>query len=197
MPNSDWERWERDFRRAAKADNLALFRDHLSTLGLPDEPEALLHGTILVVRACCAYSLLDGQSIAGFLQLQQYFPDDAPDAKYAFTFDLFGKAFGRVLVSSKVETIDLADLYEHPWWEYEISGYRCFWVSRTDGEYPSAEDLTHIETEVTEDLRFDYTENELGFWFHHCVNEGALLVTLQVQGVYDPDEDEEEAIQDL
>jgi len=190
MPDSEWERWERDFRRAAKADNLALFRDHLSTLGLPDEPEALLHGTILVVNACCAYARLDGQSLAGFLQLQKYFPDDAPDAKYAFTFDLCGKTFGRVLVSSKVGTFDLADLYEHPWWEYKVCGYNCFWVSRTDGEYLSAEDLTQIETEVTEDLRFDYTEDELSFWFYHCVNEGALLVTLQ--DVYDPDEDEDE-----
>jgi hypothetical protein len=113
------KQWERKFRKAAKADNLALFRNHLLKLGLPDEPESLLHGTILVVQASCAYFSIDGQSLAGFLEMQKYRADDAGDARYAFTFDLCGKAFGRVLLSAKVGPIDLADLYGHPWWEYK------------------------------------------------------------------------------
>ena len=183
MPNSNLEQWEHEFRNAAEADNLALFRDHLQKLELPDEPEALLNSTILVVHACCAYASLDGQTSERFLEMQKYQPDDVGDAKYTFTFDLCGKAFGRVLVTSKVGTIDLADLYGHPWWEYEVCGYHSFWVSRTDGEDLSAEELAQIQEEVTYDLRFDYTEDELDFWFDDSSVVGSLLVTLQ--DVYD------------
>jgi hypothetical protein len=179
MSTSSLKRWEREFRSAAKTDNLALFRDHLHRLGLPEEPEALLHGTILLVQACCEYLSLDGQSLTRFLEMQKYRSDDAGDAMYAFTFDLCGKGFARVLVSAKVEHIDLADLFGHPWWEYEVCGYYCFWVSRTDGDDLSAEELELIETEVTEDLRFDYSEDELDFWFDNSAVGGVLLVTLQ------------------
>lgn len=188
MLNSSLERWEHEFRSAAKADNLALFRDHLHKIGLQDKPEALLHGTVLVVQACCAYASLDGQATAEFLTMQKYRPDDVNVARYAFTFDLYGKAFGRVLVSSKVGAIDLADLYGHPWWEYEVCGYHCFWVSRTDGDNLSDEELEQIQEEVTEDLRFDYSEDELDFWFDDYSVQGSLFV--RVQNADDPDEDE-------
>ena len=95
MPNINFEQWEHEFRNAAEADNLALFRDHLQKLELPDEPEALLNGTIQLVGACCAYASLDGQAFENFLLMQKYRPDDVDDAKYTFTFDLCGKAFGR------------------------------------------------------------------------------------------------------
>ena len=122
--------------------------------------------------------------------MQKYRPDDVGDARYSFTFDLCGKAFARVLLSAKVEPIDLADLYGHPWHEYEVCGYHCFWVSRTDGDDLSAEELELIEKEVTVDLRFDYSEDELDFWFDDSAVKGVLLVTLQ--DVNDPmDEDGE------
>jgi hypothetical protein len=192
MPKSSLERWEVEFRKAAKVDNLVLCRDHLHRLGLPDEPELLVHGTVLVVQACCAYARIDGQSTDGFLQLQKYCPADAPDAKYAFTFDLFGKGFARVLVPAKNVVLDLADLYGHPWREYKMCGYRCLWVSRTDGEDLSGDELTKIQTEVTEDLRFDYLDDELNFWFNDSAVEGILQVNLQdVDGCGDEDEAEE------
>jgi len=191
MPKNILERWEADFRKAAKADKLVLCRNHLHRLGLPDEPELLVQGTVLAVQACCAYASLDRQSFAEFLQLQKYCPADAPDAKFAFTFDLCGKGFARVLVSTLRGVIDLADLYGHPWWEYQVCGYRCFWVSHTDGKDLSGEELAQIETEVTEDLRFDYPENELGFWFDDSAVEGVLQVTLQDLDVCE-DEDEKE-----
>jgi hypothetical protein len=188
MSNINFEQWEHEFRNAAEADSLALFRDHLYELELPDEPEALLRGTIQLVGACCAYASLDGQAFENFLSMQKYRPDDVDDAKYTFTFDLCGKAFGRVLVSSKVVAIDLADLYEHPWWEYEVCGYYEFWISRTDGKALSEEEKTELEMEVTDDLNFDYSEDELTFWFDDSIVEGCLLVTLQ--DVYDDIDDE-------
>ena len=68
MPNTNLEQWEHEFRNAAEADNLELFRDHLQKLELPDEPEMLLHGTIQLVQVCCAYASLDGQESASFPQ---------------------------------------------------------------------------------------------------------------------------------
>jgi len=189
MANINLERWEAEFRKAAKTDNFALCRDHLDRLCLPDEPELFVHGTVLVVHACCAYANLDGQSLAGFLELQKYFPDDALNAEYAFTFDLCGNAYARVLVPTKRGFLDLADLYGHPWWEYKVVGYGRFWVSRTDGEDLSRRELRQIEIEVTEDLRFDYSEDELNFWFNDIAVRGVLQVDLQ--DVY-PDDDETE-----
>jgi hypothetical protein len=173
------EKWEREFRKAAKADKLVLFREHLRNLALPDEPEKLLEGSILAVRACCAYAGIGGQSSDHFLAMQEYHPSKGSDAKYAFTFDLCGKAFARVLVPSDIRVIDLADLYGHPWWEYEVAGYHFFWVSRTDGNALFNEESEYIEKAVTEDLLFDYTEDELDFWFTDSPVDGVLLVTLQ------------------
>ncbi|MFC1896888.1 hypothetical protein ACFL0Q_09600 [Thermodesulfobacteriota bacterium] len=183
------QRWEHEFRKAAVADNLSLCRDHLQRLGLPDDPELLLKGTVLVVHACCAYATLDGQSPGGFLKLQKYRPTDAPEAKYALTFDLYGKAFARVLISTERGVLDLADLYGHPWYEFEVCGYSRFWVSRTDWQDLSADELAQIQTEITEDLRFDYEDDELDFWFDDTVIQGALEVNLQD---VDPCEDQEE-----
>jgi len=88
--------------------------------------------------------------------MQKYQPDNVAAPKYTFTFDLCGKAYGRVLVNTKVGTIDLADLYGHPWWQYEVCGYHEFWISRTDGKAISEEEKTELEMEVTEDLNFDF-----------------------------------------
>jgi hypothetical protein len=149
-----------------------------------------VHGTVLAVQACCAYARIDGQPTAGFLELQKYCPADAPDARYAFTFDLYGKGFARVLVSAKSGILDLADLYGQPWWEYKVCGYSCFWVSRTDGKNLSDDELTKLQTEVTEDLRFDYSEKELSFWFDDTAVEGVLQVNLQdIDGVWEEDEE--------
>jgi len=191
MAISILERWEDEFREAAKANDFNLMRDHMHRLSLPPEPELLVHGTVLVVRACCAYAALDGQSISSFLQLQRYFPADAPDAKYVSTFDLSGKGFARVLRSANDTVLDLADLYNHPWWEYEVCGYHCFWVSRTDGKDLSGAELRKIETEVSEDLRFDYSDDELEFWFDDSAVEGILQVNLQSLDDYWDEDDTE------
>lgn len=70
---------------------------------------------------------------------------------------------------------------------------RCLWVSRTDGEDLSGDELAQIETAVTEDLRFDYSDDELDFWFDDSAVEGVLQVTLQdVDGCKDEDDEAEE-----
>jgi len=189
------ERWEREFRSAAKAAGYAAFRDHLRKLDLPDKPKLLLEGTIRAVQACVVYaSIIDGQSSAGFLAMQKYASAEVADAKYAFTFDLGGKAFARVLVSAKFEFLDLADLYAFGWWEYKVCGYHRFWVSRADGRDLSGEELAQIERQVTYDLRYDYSEDELDFWFDDSSREGVLEVTVQDRDA--PGEEDEDGNQE-
>ncbi len=94
-----YQQWERKFRAAAKADGYAIFRDHLRRLELPDSPEFLLEGTILTVRACCGYRLLDssdGKYVDQLLEMQHYDPANSTNARYAFTFDISGRSCARV-----------------------------------------------------------------------------------------------------
>jgi hypothetical protein len=170
------QRWTRDFRKAAEDDEYALFREHLCKLELPECPELLLEGTIQLVHASAAYATIDGQSFAAFLKLQNYDACDAVGAKYAFTFDLCGRAFGRVLLSSKCSLWELADLYNHPWDNYEVCGYRSIYISRIDGRKLGRRELARLEREVTEDLRFDYSEEELDLWFDDQSIDGVLQV---------------------
>jgi hypothetical protein len=80
MPTNPLTQWEREFRKAAKADKLVLFRDHLKRLELPGEPELLLEGTVEAVTACCAYLNVDGRPFDKFLAMQRYNPAVAPYA---------------------------------------------------------------------------------------------------------------------
>ena len=179
MAHSNLQRWEREFREAAEADEYDLLGDHLCKLELPESPDVLLEGTIKVVYACAAYATLDGQSLTAFLKMQCYDPSEAVDARYAFTFDLCGKAFGRVLFSNKVGILDLADLYNHPWDDYKVCGYRSIFISRIDGRNLGSRELARLEKEVTYDLRFDYSEDELDVWFDEESVDGALQVIVQ------------------
>ena len=178
-------RWARAFRAAAKANQYALLRDHLRRLGLPDFPELLLEGTIHAAWACSSYFALDHRrhqdkkDFDHFLELQQYNPGDAIDTVYTFTFDLHGKAFARVMVETKVETLDLADLYGNPWLDYEVVGYRRVWVTRADWAPLTDEELQDLEQEVTSDLRYDYAEDELALRFEASEDKKYLLVVLQ------------------
>ena len=84
-----------------------------------------------------------------------------------------------MLTSPSVAVLDFADLYGHPWESYERCGYDRFWISRTDGSDLTPEELVRLEQEVTDDLRFDYSEEELELSFDDLPTERALLVTVQ------------------
>ena len=185
------DRWEKDFRAAALADRLAIFRDHLQRLDLPDSPDLMLEGTVRLVRMCSCYATLDGRNdqFRKFLAMQTYDPTNATEARYAYTFDICGKAFGRVLVRTKERTLDLADLYGSPWNDYQVVGFYQLWVSRPDWEPLSGEEATEIETAITNDLRFDYSEDELDFWCDDSLDESYVYVRLQ--DVYDFDDDDD------
>jgi hypothetical protein len=185
MQDHAFQRWAKNFRRDATEDDMTLFRDHLLGLNLPIEPEKLLNGTIMVVNACCAYLSIDGHQTNDFLSVQTYRPMDNTDAKYSFTFNLFDKAYARILTPIDCKCLDLADLFDHPWHELSMGGFSNFLVSRIDGNPLSEDEIENIEKVITDDLRFDYTEEEVDFWTDPDSIEGALLVC-----VYDVDRDE-------
>ena len=177
--------WEKAFRAEARSDNYAIFRQHIQQL---DErgvtPERMLEATIDLVRVCCIYhSALDGQPFKRFLGLQRYNHHRVAAARYVFTFRIGGHALGRVLVSKKHEALDLADLYGHPWEQFEVVGFRGFWIS-----HPLWTDFTRseprkLERKVTADLRYDYTEDEVDIIFHDQWPDRAL-VTVQDQAEF-------------
>jgi hypothetical protein len=171
--------WARNYRAEAKADKMAVLRDHLRELGLKGKPDLLLEGTIQVVQACSAYMSIDRQSYAPFLAMQTYDPAQSPGAIYAFTFSLYDRAFARVLVGKDQAGLDLADLYGHPWQKYKICGYDHFLITRVDRKAITKREAAKLERQVTADLRFDYSEDELDFWFDDSQIPGALLVMVQ------------------
>lgn len=179
MSNVNLRRWVLKFRKDAEAHNYALFREHLRKLGLPDSPELLLEGTIEVVITCAAYASIDNQSIAASLNMQQYDPAKAIDARYAFTVDLCGKAFARLLVEKKGAIPDLADLSGYPWQDYKVCGYHDVFIARTNNKKLGSRELARLEREVTYDLRFDYCEEDLDLWLDDQSIEGVLKVSVQ------------------
>lgn len=190
MSKQPLERWERAFRIAARADDCALFREHLERLSpwehlvrpvRPDEPWLMLDATIRLVWMCSVYAAIDGRTkdFGRFLKMQKYNPAEATDARYVFTFDLCGQAFARVLVDEKVRTLDLADLYGNPWWDLKVVGFHHIWISHPDWSNLTNEERGKIEDEVTSDLRFDYPEDELDFWFDDSLDESYQFVTVQ------------------
>jgi hypothetical protein len=179
--------WHTDFQAAAKVDHYDIFRHHLRFLELPGEPITMMEATVLMVVASAAYYEIDRQPSDELLAMQQYNPAKAPQAPYVFTFDLNGHAYARLLVDPEVHTIDLADLYGHPWHPYKSVGYRTIWISHRDWTDLTREEITYLEEKVTEDLRFDYPEDELDFWFDDS-NPKYLYVEVQDHCVED-DED--------
>ena len=186
-------KWERKFRAAALADRFASVRDHLRRLDLPDEPQLLVDGTVCVIRMCATYLGMDGRNEKALelLAMQTYNPGDSPDARYVFTFDLFGKAYARVCVETKLQTLDLADLYGHPWRDYEVSGFNRLWVSHPDWSPMTAEENKQLEQDLTDDLLFDYSRDEIDFWFDDSCKDYYLY--FHIQPNYDSEDENAES----
>ena len=181
--------WEESFRAAAWADNFQLFQAHLRNLELPDQPVLLLDGTILLVQMSVGYLTMDGQQVTEFLAMQNYNPTQVSGAPYLVTFDIHGKAYARVNLPASLRPLDLADLYGTPWNAYERVGFSEIWISRVDGQALSVQETADFEETVEKDLRFDYGEDEITFWFDPDRVEGVLNVV--VQDVYDLDDQDE------
>ncbi len=174
--------WEREFRAAAKADDYSLFREHLRRLDLPDNPTPMMKGTILMVKACVAYARTDVQWLDKLLTMQNYNPAKSPDAQYMLTFDIFGEIYARLLDNFEMASIDLADLYGHPWMDCRLVGYKGLWVSHVDGTDLTKREMQFIEKQVTNDLYFDYEEDEIDIIFSEAPSSKYLFICVQDRG---------------
>jgi hypothetical protein len=184
--------WEQGFRAAAKADRYEVLREHLAKLERPDKPRWLLEGTVQGVREYMAYAsaIPDKHPSAGptFLRMQKYNSTEVPEAEYALTFDLPGPRYARLLVLPDIWPLDLADFYGYPWRRWPFHGYCRFWITRTDGNAPGRRELARLERAVTDDLRCDFSENELIIQFmEYSADERRQIIE---QAEYD-NEDEE------
>ena len=189
MSKDPLNQWDSRFRSEAKADGYSSFDDYLELLStaadiVPGKPERLLEGTVLVVRACCAYWSLDGEDgtrTERFLELQRYANPDPKTTGYILTFDLHSEALARIVIENApvLADVDLADLYGHPWWEYKRVGYDHLYISRSDWGELTSQELEDLEAEVTYDIRYDYSEDELDLWFEPSPEGTCLIVSLQ------------------
>jgi hypothetical protein len=171
--------WQARFRKAAEADQMNLLREHLRKLELPDDPELLLKGTLMMVPVSLVYHTMDGNDIETFFDMQTYDPARAKDACYAITFDLFGIVYARVLSDESLRGCDLADMHGAAWLELQMCGYHGFYISRVDGEELSAEEVAVLEELVRDDLYFDFTEDELAVWFDDSRSPDYLYVDVR------------------
>lgn len=172
--------WEKRFRAEARADNYSFFRDHLKRLELPVKPRLMLAGTVKLMQAIWVFTNVDNQMISGFLANQQYDLSNSPDPRYIFTFSLWGKAFPRVVVGSgRKYPLNLADLFGFPWRDYKVAGFDKIWISHPDWSPLTDNEFQQLETEVTEDLYFDYGKDEVDVYFDDSTDPCCLAVNIQ------------------
>jgi hypothetical protein len=81
----------------------------------------------------------------------------------------------------------VAVLFGEPRDEVSLCGFSSFLVSRIDGDPLSEDEIDDIEKVITDDLRFDYTEQEVDCWTDPDRIEGVLFVS-----VSDADRDDAE-----
>ncbi|MEI7728528.1 MAG: hypothetical protein WCO56_03115 [Verrucomicrobiota bacterium] len=172
--------WERSFRTAARVDNCGVFREHIKRLNLPSKPKQMLEGTVCVVQMCVANLCLDNRNkhVDRFLSSQKYNPAGLANVRYAYTFDLFGKAFARILVDPKAKDVDLADLFGSRCYAYKVAGFEKFWISHLDWSPLKRNELRKLENSVASDLLFDYEKDEINFWFDLQPDPSCLCVTV-------------------
>jgi hypothetical protein len=167
-------RWRDAFRNDFEHDSGSAFKEIIERFQLRTDPRDMLEATIDVVTACAAYAKLDNQPIEDVLALQQYAPEKEGEARYQVVFDICSKGAARLTTGPKLRPLDLADLYGAPWERFRVVGYSSFWVFRIDGCPLESEEIDAIEQAVTADLRFDYGEDEVGFYSDPDSYEAAL-----------------------
>ena len=175
MSTDAYRKWSNRFRCEAVIDSAALLRKHLQRIGLPDEPEKLVEGTIQCVNVAEAYSRNEGQAMKEFLSQQAYHPTLDPNTYFSFTFNLQGHTFARIITPLNKKTLDLADLYGHPWNKFKMCGYSEIRISRLDDAALSEAEYDQIEKTITDDIFFDFSEDEVYIAFDREAVHGVLV----------------------
>jgi hypothetical protein len=132
-----------------------------------ETPKSFLVHTIDAVSAVIAYAdieSIDKKYVKKFLSMQEYDSSKAKDASYLLSFDL-GKGIARILTDKSMTLPDLADLYGHPWNRIRSVGYCRIWVSHPDWSPLTDAEFKFLERKITEDIRYNYSEDELELEF--------------------------------
>lgn len=160
-PNKLYAGWLRKFSADAIADDANEIQRHIDYLELGCSRADLLQGTDLLVVAVMDYLQMDGRDCEAFVKQQRYWlcGDNLPH--YCLTFDFGKKHYGRLLADRKITGIDFADLFNHPWYPYETAGFSAVHISRLDGEQLDPGEVENLERRFTEDMYYDYTDEEV------------------------------------
>ncbi len=172
-----YPQWQRQFAADAVADDCAEILRHIEYLELGCSRADMLVGTDMLLFAVLIYLQMDGQDCESFLKGQRYWlcGEDLPF--YCLTFN-FGKGhFGRVLTDKAITGVDFADLFNHPWNEYKTAGFHEVHISRLDGEPIDTSELENLERRFTEDMYYDYTEDELEAYINRTELQDTVLAT--------------------
>ncbi len=176
-PEQVFANWQRQFAADAVADDANEIRRHIEYLGLDCSRAAMLTGTDLLVAAVMAYQQMDNQDCEGFVEQQRYWlcGDDLPF--YCLTFNLGKKYFGRLLTNKNMDGVDFADLFNHPWYPFETAGFHEVHISRLDGSPITMEELEAMERRFTEDMYYDYTDDEISAYVQITELDDTALAT--------------------
>ena len=164
------EAWEHRFRIVTEADHYYSMSHHLKRLDLPTRGDWLLEGTIDFIRACFSYATIDGRDgyeFAEFLEHQEPSEVERSKGRYWFLFEIWDVGFARISIDIERHEIDLADLFEYPWHRVKARGYTKIFVSRDDWANLNEQEASLIQSFITDDIRFDNSEEDLALWFDH------------------------------
>lgn len=153
--------WLRVFATDALADDCAEIKRHIEYLKLDCAPEEFVYGTMLLLLAVTSYRKIDGRESASLWRQQHYRLGGEGLPFYCLTFELGVGHFGRILTNNKLSEVDFADLFDNPWDEYEQGGFNRVWISRLDGKPIGDKECKALYQLVTDDMYFDYPEEEV------------------------------------
>ena len=169
--------WQRQFAADAVADDANEILRHIDYLGLDCSRADMLMGTDMLLAAAIAYSHMDGRDCTDFIRQQRYWLRGEGLPFYILTFDLVKKHFGRLLTEKKISGVDFADLFNHPWNEYRTAGFHAVHISRLDGEPIEDDERQALELRFTEDMYFDYTDEEVSASLNMTELDDTVLAT--------------------
>lgn len=178
--NKILSQWINEFKQHADMDDNESLSNHLIRLNLPDDADMLIEGTNRLITACLDHAHINNLSNVSesFIVRQTYDATSPPASKYIFTFDgIFIRhnthpesTVGRLLVDD-LSYIDLADI-----WETVLMGNGTIFVTRTDGQDLTSDEIKQLEKMITEDFSNDLTEDDVYIWFDESSVDGALIV---------------------
>ena len=175
-----YQRWLRQFSADAIADDANELQRHIDYLQLGCSRDDLLQGTHLLVLAVMTYLSLDGRDCEPFINQQRYWLCGEGLPHYVLTFELGDKQFGRVVADEKISGIDFADLFNHPWQAYETAGFSDVYISRLDGEPLVPGEVEGLEGRITEDIYYDYSDEEVSVTVQSTdLDDTALVVAIE------------------